>query len=173
MNSFLLGETKAERKGLHGWQGLSSRSSRSTAPEVMGRAKSSLSRRWSSGAQEMCGGWEAKTAPPDPLLQCACPLEAPLSAQVSAKSFQLCDPMDCNPPGSSPHGILQARMIEPMSFMSPALAGVFFVFSFFTTSATLEGGPKSKIRFSGGGPQELVSHPTQSRLRCLCPEGWR
>ena len=112
MNSFLLGETKAERKGLHGWQGLSSRSSRSTAPEVMGRAKSSLSRRWSSGAQEMCGGWEAKTAPPDPLLQCACPLEAPLSAQVSAKSFQLCDPMDCNPPGSSVHGIFQATVLE-------------------------------------------------------------
>ena len=50
---------------------------------------------------------------------------------------------------------------------------LFFLFFFLTTSATLEGGPKSKIRFSGGGPQELVSHPTQSRLRCLCPEGWR
>ena len=24
----------------------------------------------------------------------------------------LCDPMDCNPPGSSVHGILQARMLE-------------------------------------------------------------
>ena len=33
-----------------------------------------------------------------------------------AKSLQscltLCDPMDCNPPGSSVHGILQARMLE-------------------------------------------------------------
>ena len=33
-----------------------------------------------------------------------------------AKSFQscptLCDPMDCSPPGSSVHGILQARMLE-------------------------------------------------------------
>ena len=24
----------------------------------------------------------------------------------------LCDPMDCNPPGSSVHGILQARILE-------------------------------------------------------------
>ena len=33
-----------------------------------------------------------------------------------AKSLQscptLCDPMDCNPPGSSVHGILQARILE-------------------------------------------------------------
>ena len=35
---------------------------------------------------------------------------------VSAKSFQscptLCDPMDCSPPGSYVHGILQARILE-------------------------------------------------------------
>ena len=60
---------------------------------------------------------------------------------------RLCDPMDYSPPGSSVHGILQARIleclaisssrgssdpgIEPMSLMSPALAG-----GFFTTSTT-------------------------------------
>ena len=54
----------------------------------------------------------------------------------------LCDPMDCSPPGSSDHGILQARILEwvaipfsrdlpnpemePTSLMSPALAGRFF-----------------------------------------------
>ena len=59
----------------------------------------------------------------------------------------LCDPMDYSPPSSSVHGILQARIlewvalpsskgssnsgIEPMSLMSPALAG-----EFFTTGAT-------------------------------------
>ena len=70
-----------------------------------------------------------------------------------AKSLQscptLCHPMDCRPPGSSVHGILQARILEwvtfpapedlpnqgikPLSLMSPwlALAG-----RFFTTSAT-------------------------------------
>ena len=25
---------------------------------------------------------------------------------------QLCDPMDCSPPGSSDHGIFQARILE-------------------------------------------------------------
>ena len=52
----------------------------------------------------------------------------------------LCDPMDCSPPGSSVHGIIQARMlqwvaisysmgnaeIKPPSSVSPALAGEFF-----------------------------------------------
>ena len=40
----------------------------------------------------------------------------PLSALMYAKSPQscltLCDPMDCSPPGSSAHGILQARILE-------------------------------------------------------------
>ena len=63
-----------------------------------------------------------------------------------AKSLQscltLCNPMNCSLPGSSIHGILQARIleglpcpppgdlpnpgIEPVSLMSPALAGGFF-----------------------------------------------
>ena len=65
---------------------------------------------------------------------------------MHAKSLQLCpalcDPMDWSLPGSSVHGILQARIlselpfsspgdlpnpgIEPTSLMSPALAGGFF-----------------------------------------------
>ena len=31
---------------------------------------------------------------------------------VSQSCPTLCDPMDCNLPGSSVHGILQARMLE-------------------------------------------------------------
>ena len=74
-------------------------------------------------------------------------------AYVCAKSPQscptFCDPMDCSPPGSSVHGILQARILKwvamsssrgssrtrdrPMSLMSPALAN-----GFFTTSTTWE-----------------------------------
>ena len=66
--------------------------------------------------------------------------------KVRAKSFQSC-PMDCNPPGSSVHWILQARILEwvtlsssrdlpnprvkSVSLRSPAQAG-----GFFTTSAT-------------------------------------
>ena len=73
---------------------------------------------------------------------------------VYVKSLQLCptlcDPMDGSPPGSSVHGILQARIlewialpsppgdlpdpgIEPTFLTSPALAG-----GFFTTSAAWE-----------------------------------
>ena len=65
---------------------------------------------------------------------CICPI-----AQLC---LTLCDPMDSNPPGSSVHGILQARIlewvampssrgfsnpgIEPASLACPALAGGFF-----------------------------------------------
>ena len=59
----------------------------------------------------------------------------------------LCNPIDCSLPGSSVHGVLLARVgchallqgiyptpgIEPVSLMSPALAG-----RFFTTSTTWE-----------------------------------
>ena len=75
-------------------------------------------------------------------------------ACVHAKSLQscptLCDPMDYNLPGSSeilrffrqeylsglpclPRGNLPDPDVQPMSFMSPALAG-----RFFTTSTTWE-----------------------------------
>ena len=41
---------------------------------------------------------------------------SPLSLYICAKSFQscltLCDPVDCNLPGTSEHGILQARILE-------------------------------------------------------------
>ena len=30
----------------------------------------------------------------------------------------LCDPMDCSPPGSSVHGILQARILEWVAMLS-------------------------------------------------------
>ena len=73
---------------------------------------------------------------------------------MRAQSLQSCptlrDTMDCSLPGSSAHGVLQARMLEwgacpppgdlpnpgikPASLTSPALAG-----GFFTTSATWEG----------------------------------
>ena len=66
--------------------------------------------------------------------------------KVSAQPLPtLCGPMDCSPPGSSVHGIFQARIlewvsiaysrgfsnqeIEPSSLLSLALAGVFFTTS--------------------------------------------
>ena len=46
---------------------------------------------------------------------------------VAQSSITLCDPMDCSPPGSSVHGILQARILEwvaiPFSRGSSPLRG--------------------------------------------------
>ena len=43
-------------------------------------------------------------------------------ACVPAKSLQLCltlcDPIDCSPPGSSVHGILQAKILEWVAMLS-------------------------------------------------------
>ena len=43
--------------------------------------------------------------------------------RVRTKSLQLwptlCDPMDCSPPGSSVHGILQARVLQWVDFSPP------------------------------------------------------
>ena len=36
----------------------------------------------------------------------------PLKVKVAQSCPTLCDPMDCSPPGSSVHGILQARKLE-------------------------------------------------------------
>ena len=67
-----------------------------------------------------------------------------LSHVCAQSSPTLCDPMDCSPPGSCVHGILQAILewvamssskgssrpgMEPTSLMSPAMAGGFFVSS--------------------------------------------
>ena len=60
---------------------------------------------------------------------------------VAQSCLTFCDPMDCSPPGSSVHGILQARTLEWVAIpppgdlpdpgiqptsLSPALAGGFF-----------------------------------------------
>ena len=78
------------------------------------------------------------------LVQGAC-----VCAELPQSCLTLCNPMNCSPPGSSVHGILQAKHrsglqcppsgdllnpgIEPMSLMTPELAD-----GLFTTSATLE-----------------------------------
>ena len=40
-------------------------------------------------------------------------------SEVALSCPTLCDPMDCSPPGSSVHGIFQARMLEWVPFPSP------------------------------------------------------
>ena len=41
-----------------------------------------------------------------------------LSAKLLQSCLTLCDPMDCSPPGSSVHGISQARILELVSISS-------------------------------------------------------
>ena len=49
-------------------------------------------------------------------------LVSPILASFRVKSLQLCltlcDPINCSPPGSSVHGILQARILEWVSMLS-------------------------------------------------------
>ena len=40
-------------------------------------------------------------------------------AAAAQSCLTLCDPMDCSPPGSSAHGVLQARVLEWVPFPSP------------------------------------------------------
>jgi len=69
-------------------------------------------------------------------------LHCPCGGAVAQSHLTLCNPMDCSPPGSSVHGIFQARILErvaisysressqprdqTMSLASPALTGGFF-----------------------------------------------
>ena len=63
------------------------------------------------------------------LLHCwwECKLVQPLWRTICATSLHprptLCDPMDCSPPGSSVHGILQARVLKRVAM--PSSRGIF------------------------------------------------
>ena len=83
------------------------------------------------------GIWCMITDVYDYIETCFIPLASPSACSLS--HIRLCDPVDWNLPGSSVHGILQARIleqftpgdlpdpgIEPMSLAFPALAGGFF-----------------------------------------------
>ena len=105
---------------------------------------------------------------------------------LPAKSLQLCptlcDPMDHSPPGSSVHGILQARIlqwvampssrgssnpgIKPSYLLSPALAGWFF-----TTSATWEAHTFTyiKVQFSRSVMSDSLRPHGLQHARLLCP----
>ena len=98
----------------------------------------------------------------------------PVHVHVRAKLLQSrptpCDPMDCSPPGSSVHGVLQAGVLEwvavssprgpphpgmePASPVAPALAG-----GLFTT-----GGPQEACILVCGYREHLVGVPLRQRL---------
>ena len=42
-----------------------------------------------------------------------------MHAKLLQSCLTLCDPMDCSPPGSSVHGILQTRILEWVAMLSP------------------------------------------------------
>ena len=59
------------------------------------------------------------------LLQC---MKVKSESEVAQSCLTLCDPMDCSLPGSSVHGILQARVLEwsAIAFSAPELLRVYF-----------------------------------------------
>ena len=77
-------------------------------------------------------------------------VDACMHVKLLQSCLTLCDPMECSPPGSSVHGILQARILEwvampppPGIFLTQGSNSSLFVFpgvagGFFTTSATWE-----------------------------------
>ena len=56
-------------------------------------------------------GLEGEGSPPSDCCIAVCVL-------VAQSCPSLCDPMDCSPPGSSVHGILQARILEWVAMLS-------------------------------------------------------
>ena len=55
--------------------------------------------------------WEGSPMLTTPIFFCVCMLSR-------FSRVRLCDPMDCSPPGSSVHGILQARILEWVAISS-------------------------------------------------------
>ena len=47
------------------------------------------------------------------------PRDPKVKVLVTQSCLTLCDPMDCSPPGSSVHGILQARILEWVAIPFP------------------------------------------------------
>ena len=45
-------------------------------------------------------------------------------SEVAQSCLTLCDPMDCSPPGSSVHGILQARILEWVAISFPRIKSI-------------------------------------------------
>ena len=132
---------------------------------------------------DLCHEWNVSLQLPATIL-CCC---------LAAKSYlTLCDPMDCSPPGSSVHGILQARVLEwvflspgdlpdpgmePVSILSPVLAGRLFFFFFLLplvplgksswfisiSLCLLKGGVSRNLRHTSPAPLWLVASELAQR----------
>ena len=62
--------------------------------------------------------WTVSLGPSEALTTLSSSFTA-LCVQVLSCVLTLCDPMDCSPPGSSVHRILQARILEWLPLPSP------------------------------------------------------
>ena len=69
------------------------------------------------------------------------------NSRMRAKSLQLCltlcNPMDSSPPGSSVHGILQARILEQVTMSFPALhanLGLYVFLNTYSVSSSVKWG---------------------------------
>ena len=87
--------------------------------------------------------------------------------------FDSCDPMNCNLPGSSIHGVFQARILEwvaiafsreyswPASLVSPALTK-------YTLPQNHQGSPKTTLSLKQNDfrykPTFLITHSTDSQM---------
>ena len=107
---------------------------------------------------------------PQRTLNCVCVCVCVCVHARTQSCLTLCDPMDYSPPGSSVHGIFQARImewvaifyfrgssqlrIETMSPVSPALAG-----EFFTNCATWDAPQSSLLLINSRNSTPLLSLP--------------
>ena len=88
---------------------------------------------------------------------------------VRAKSLQLCptlcDPMNCSPPGSSVHGILQARILEWV--VMPSSGGISPILNFQPGSPALQ--VDSLLLSDQGSPTHTHTH-THTHTEDCCFE---
>ena len=79
-------------------------------------------------------------------------------SEVAQLCPTLCDPMDCSPPGSSVHGIFQARVLEKaIAFSESELyyQGIMYKDSAFVRQQIL---PPQVLQIKlGSGPEEFYS----------------
>ena len=76
-------------------------------PQVSSRAGQEAGGAWEGMGISPCGSHGQGRASTLRTVCCAC--------SVAQSCPTLCDPTDCSPPGSSGHGILQARVLEWVS----------------------------------------------------------
>ena len=60
-----------------------------------------------------------------------------LHAKLLQLRLTLCDPMDCSPPGSFVHGILQGRRLEWVAMPSSSRSQTIFVISYLVHEHTV------------------------------------